>query len=215
MVRVKICGITNASDARTAVRLGADVVGLNLYTGPRCISIEQARAIAAVLPPFVTKVALLGKDDASKAPQICELAEFDGVQLHGFEGAEAEAEWAEATAPLHDSVVIKPVRVRAEEDVARLPRFRADIYLLDAYVEGQEGGTGRTFDWGLAQTAREHGLIMLAGGLKPGNVAEAVRRVRPYAVDCSSGVESEPGKKDRAKLRGFIDNAKASLMAQE
>jgi len=215
MVRVKICGLTNASDARTAARLGADVVGLNLYTGPRCISLDQARAIAAVLPPFVTKVALLGRDDALNAADICEVGGFDGVQLHGFEGVEAEAEWTEATARLHDLVVIKPVRVRAVEDVARLPRSRADIYLLDAYVEGQEGGTGQTFDWGLAQTAKEHGLIMLAGGLKPDNVAEAVRRVRPYAVDCSSGVESRPGEKDRGKLRGFIDNAKSALMAQE
>lgn len=213
MVRVKICGITNATDARTAARLGADIIGLNLYTGPRCITMEQARAIVAVLPPFVSAVALLGKDDAARAGELCRVCKFDGVQLHGFDGPESEAEWVEAIAELRDVVVIKPIRVRQESDVTRMSRFRADVYLLDAYVPGKEGGTGQTFDWALARTATTHGPVMLAGGLRPDNVAEAVRRVRPYAVDCSSGVESEPGKKDRAKLAEFIRNAKQALMA--
>lgn len=215
MVRVKICGITNATDARTAARLGADVIGLNLYTGPRCISIEQARAIAAVLPPFVSTVALLGKDDAPRAAEICKLCGFGGVQLHGFEGPEAEADWEKATAPLRHMAVIKPIRVREEADVLRMPRFRADVYLLDAYVAGKEGGTGQTFDWNLARSANKHGPIMLAGGLNPNNVTQAIRRVRPYAVDCSSGVESEPGKKDKASVAEFIRNAKQALMTSE
>ena len=213
MVRVKICGITTATDAKIAARLGVDVIGLNLYTGPRRISIDRARAIVAALPPFVSAVALLGRDDAARAAEICHACQLDGVQLHGFDDRDDEGAWRDATDPLRRVVTIKPIRVRTEDDVERMPRFRADVYLLDAYVEGKEGGTGTTFDWGLAQTASRYGPIMLAGGLCPGNVAQAVRRVRPFAVDCASGVESAPGKKDKAKMAAFIQNAKQALLA--
>ena len=212
MVRVKICGITNATDAKMAARLGADVIGLNLYDGPRRIPLEQAAAIAAVLPPFVSTVALVGRDDAGRAGEICRAGRFGGVQLYGYDDPADEAAWRDAAAGLRDVLLVKPVRVWDETDVERIPRFKADVYLLDAHVEGQEGGTGQTFDWELAQTAGRHGPIMLAGGLTPDNVAQAVRRVRPFAVDCSSGVEAERGKKDKAKVAAFIQNAKQALL---
>ncbi len=212
MVRVKICGITTATDAKIAARLGADVIGLNLYTGPRCINIDQARAIAAALPPFVHKVVLLGRDDAGKAAEICRTGGFDGVQLHGFDEPGDEKAWGEATERLRGLTVIKPFRVAGEADVERIPRFKADVYLLDAFVEDKEGGTGKTFDWNLAVSATRYGPVMVAGGLGPDNVALAVRKVRPYAVDVASGVEQAPGQKDKAKMAAFIQNAKTALL---
>jgi len=210
MVRVKICGITNVADALAAAQLGADVIGLNLYKGPRRIDVERAKAIVDALPPFVSTVVLLGPDAAPKAAELCAQCRVHGVQLYGLESVDA---WSEAVEPLGDRVVIKPIRVRDAADVDRIESFRADLHLLDAHVEGQDGGTGHTFDWSLAQQATRCGRIMLAGGLTPSNVAEAVRSVKPYAVDCASGVEASPGKKDEALMEEFIRNAKQAAGA--
>lgn len=212
MVRVKICGITDPADGQAAAACGVDIVGLNLYKGPRCITLAQARAIAQALPPFTSKVVLLGKQDLGRLDEICVACDADGVQLHGLNRRDDEVLWAQVADALEDRVLIRPVRVRGPEDMASLGSFQADVYLLDAYVEGQEGGTGKTFDWSLAAQAKEHGLVMLAGGLTPANVAEAVRQVRPFAVDCSSGVEAAPGKKDHGLMAAFVANAKAARL---
>jgi phosphoribosylanthranilate isomerase len=203
MVRVKICGITNVRDARLAARLGADALGFNFYPeSPRYIRPARAKAIIAALPPFVTTVGVFVNEDPGDVMEICRLAGLDAAQLHGDE-----------TPAILDAVHgvrrIKAIRVKTEKDVALCRRYRTEAYLLDAYVPGQPGGTGETFHWEFAREAAAFGPIILAGGLTPENVAEAVSVVQPYAVDVASGVESEPGVKDRQRMEEFILRAKA------
>lgn len=202
MVKVKICGITNVRDARAAVRMGADALGFNFYPrSPRYIKKERARAILAALPPFVCAVAVFVDEDPDEVLAICEYVGIDTVQLHGDERPRV----FQALSRLKR---IKAVRVRSEKDIARLPRYAAEAYLLDAYVAGVPGGTGQAFNWAFAREAQRHGPVILAGGLTPENVAEAVRVVSPYAVDVASGVEKEPGVKDRGLMEQFILRAK-------
>jgi len=198
--RVKICGITNGSDARHAARLGADYLGFNFYAGsPRCISPLQARKIIRRLPGRVIAVGVFVDAPLRRVRQVAQEAGLAVVQLHGRESAR------QVTALANEFVVWKAIRVRGKVPTAQLKKFRhADAILLDTFRRGQKGGTGRTFDWRLARAAKRAARIVLAGGLTPENVAEAVRRVRPFAVDVASGVEKRPGKKDVAKMRKFI-----------
>ena len=202
MVKVKICGITNVRDARAAVRLGADAVGFNFYPhSPRYIKKERARAILAALPPFVTAVGLFVDESPDVIRDTCECVGLDTIQLHG----------AESPRVLHSLPRfkrIKAIRVKSEKDITRLPRYQVEAYLLDAFVAGTPGGTGVTFNWGLARDAQRYGPIILAGGLTPDNVAEAIRVAAPYAVDVATGVEKEPGVKNRDLMAAFIRNAK-------
>ena len=202
MVKVKICGITNARDARAAVRLGADALGFNFYPrSPRYVKKERARAILAALPPFVTAVGVFVDEDPDEVLAICDYVGMDTAQLHGGERPRV----LQALSRLKR---IKAMSVQSERDIDRLPRYPAEAYLLDAFVPGVPGGTGKTFNWSLARQALRHGPIILAGGLNPLNVAEAVRTVAPYAVDVASGVETEPGVKDRGMMEAFILRAK-------
>ena len=202
MVKVKICGITNAQDALAAVRAGADVLGFNFYrSSPRYVPPEKAKPILLTLPPFVSTVGLFVDAPVYKMVEIMELCELDFAQLHGYETPGKVAR-------LKGMRVLKGIRVRSEEDVRRLEKYRVDGYVLDAYVPGEFGGTGKTFNWELARAATQAGNIILAGGLTPDNVAEAVSIARPYGVDVASGVEDEPGKKSRKLMEEFIRRAK-------
>jgi len=204
MVRVKICGITNVKDARLAARLGADALGFNFYKeSPRYIQPERASAIIAALPPFVAAVGIFVNEEPERINEIAGLCRLDAVQLSGDESP-AQADRVRGVRR------IKGIQVREERDIARCRRYRVDAYLLDAYVEGLHGGTGETFNWELAREAHEFGPVILAGGLTPENVDEAVRIARPYAVDTASGVEQRPGIKDRDLMADFILCAKAA-----
>lgn len=201
MVKVKICGITNLDDALAAVAAGADALGFVFYDkSPRNVHPLKAAEIIAKLPPFVQTVGLFVDEEAERVNWTADFCGLDLVQLHGDEEPEFCSEI--------NRRVIKAFRVKEAASLARLGSYQVAGYLLDAWVANAHGGTGMTFDWRLAEAAKEHGPLVLAGGLNPDNVADAVEKVRPYAVDVSSGVESEPGRKDHAKVREFIQRAK-------
>jgi phosphoribosylanthranilate isomerase len=203
-VRVKICGITRVEDALAAAAAGADAIGLVFYAkSPRAVDIEQAREILAVLPPFVTSVGLFVDAERSELERILASVPLDLLQFHGDESVQQ----CEAFGRPY----IKALRVKAGDDIAaQVARYpSAQGILLDAYVEGVPGGTGEAFDWSLIPQALSKPLI-LAGGLRPDNVAEAVSRVRPYAVDVSGGVEASKGVKDVEKVGAFIRAARGN-----
>ena len=196
--RIKICGITRAEDALAAVAAGADAIGLVFYPpSPRAVSLAQAQSIVAELPPFVTTVGLFVDTPIVQIQQTIQTVGIDLVQFHGHETA---ATCAELEHPW-----IRAIRMQADLELTKTcAEYRAARgILLDAYRPGVPGGTGEVFDWSRIPAALSSNII-LAGGLNPTNVAEAVRSVRPYAVDVSGGVESSPGIKDQAKIADFI-----------
>jgi phosphoribosylanthranilate isomerase len=201
MVRVKICGITNVEDALLACELGAHAIGLNLYEkSPRCISPFTASKIIQRLPPFVAPVGVFVNWQAAAVASLAKALGLAAAQLHGDEPAKLVSEVAKKVP------VIKALHAGKGSALPPFARYRGvTAFLLDAPHSGQYGGTGRTADWTLAQTAAKSHRILLAGGLTPENVAEAILAVRPYAVDTTSGVESKPGKKDPGKLRAFFE----------
>ncbi len=198
-IRVKICGITNAEDAGLAVALGADALGFIFYPrSPRYLTPAAARAIIDALPPFVTPVAVVVNEPVAAVREMLTQSGCQVAQLHGDE----------PPAYLDDLgwPAIKGISVGSEADLQSLAAYRtARAILLDTRVAGQRGGTGETFDWRLARTSQRCGRpIILAGGLKPENITEAITVADPYAVDVSSGVEREPGRKDHARLRALF-----------
>jgi len=207
MVSIKICGITNVEDARLAVDAGADALGFVFYPpSPRYVTPERAASIIRALPPFVTAVGLFVDEPAEAINAVAESCGLDRIQLHGGEPPDL------CTAVRRR--VIKAFRIQSAESLVNLPSYRVSAYLLDAYVEGAlPGGTGASFAWELAVQAKPYGPVILAGGLTPANVEEAIRQVRPYGVDVSSGVERAPGLKDHHKVRTFIAHAKAAAIA--
>lgn len=197
-VKVKICGITNPDDALAAVEAGADAVGLMFYEGsPRYVTPDRAVEIARLVPPHVLRVGVFvnpKEDQVSRSIGTCALGL---LQFHGDETPEFCTQFGVMS--------MKAFRIRDAESVRQLRVYPTDAWLLDAYSPGQRGGTGEIFNWDLAIEARELGRpIFLAGGLTPDNVADAVRRVQPFGVDVSSGVEAAPGRKDAAKMRAFV-----------
>lgn len=201
MVRVKICGITNVEDALLACELGADAIGLNFYEkSPRCISPFTARKVIQKLPPFVASVGIFVNWQVAPVTTLAKALGLTTAQLHGDEPPKLVREIAKKVS------VIKALHVGKGSGVPPFAKYRGvTAFLLDAPHSGQYGGTGHTADWSLASTAAKSHSILLAGGLTPENVAEAILTVRPYAVDVTSGVESKPGKKDHAKLRAFFE----------
>jgi phosphoribosylanthranilate isomerase len=197
--RVKICGITRLEDAQQAVDLGAAALGFNFYPpSPRYIEPAAARAIVRHLPAFVTPVGVFANEtDAGRVISIARTAGATTVQVHG-----------PGFPDLHELLSLFPLVVAVQVGEAfkaeELGRFKPSAYLLDAFDPDRPGGTGRTFDWNAAREAKRYGPIILAGGLTPENVGQAVRVVRPFAVDVASGVESAPGIKDPAKLRALF-----------
>jgi phosphoribosylanthranilate isomerase len=198
--RVKICGITTWEDARLCIDLGVSALGFNFYPpSPRAISPADAWSIIRRLPPFVEVVGVFVNWPPLVVDAMARAVRLGSVQLHGDESP------AEVAELVRKRRVIKAVQVKRGFRVASLARFRAaDAILLDGFARGLHGGTGNTLDWKLARAAGRFGKIILAGGLKPENIAEAIRATQPYAVDVASGVESRPGRKDPAKLRALF-----------
>ncbi|AYC33529.1 phosphoribosylanthranilate isomerase [Pseudomonas cavernae] len=198
VVRCKICGITRVEDALAAADAGADAIGLVFYDkSPRAVTVQQARAIIAALPPFVTTVGLFVNASRCELNEILEAVPLDLLQFHGDETA--------ADCDGYHRPYIKALRVKAGDEIAAQAALypQASGILLDTYVLGVPGGTGEAFDWSLVP----HDLgrpIILAGGLNPANVRAAVAQVRPYAVDVSGGVEASKGIKDAEKIRAFL-----------
>jgi phosphoribosylanthranilate isomerase len=200
MVRVKICGITNWSDARTACDLGAHALGFNFYEkSVRAIAPAAAWEIIRRSPPFVAPVGIFVNWAPEAVTALAESLHLAAAQLSGDEMPAGVAAVARRVP------VIKVIRAAKGFSPAKLGAFRAaTAFLFDAAQAGQYGGTGKTADWGVARAAAKSRFIILAGGLTPENVGEAIRFVRPYAVDVASGVESRAGKKDHGKLREFF-----------
>lgn len=198
MTKIKICGFTNADNAKEAVLAGIDAIGLVFYEkSPRNVDINSAREIVASLPPFVNRVGLFVNANPSFIDEVlCEVP-LDTLQFHGDEGV--------IDCTQYQMPFIKSVRVSLDTNVTQIADdfSQASGLLLDSYNSHKYGGTGEVFDWSLACVDIELPVI-LAGGLNSDNVAEAIKQVRPYAVDASSGVESEPGVKDVDKIRAFI-----------
>jgi len=206
LVKVKICGITNSEDALAACEYGADALGFIFYKkSPRFIELERVKDIIKDLPPFVTTVGVFVDEDADRISEIADAAKLDIIQLHGSEPPEF--------CNVFKRKIIKAFKIqeqgaRGKGQENEIRRYTVSAYLLDTYKEGVEGGTGETFNWEIAKEAKGFGRIILAGGLTPQNVAEAVETVMPYGVDVSSGVEQKPGKKDLQKVKNFIERAK-------
>lgn len=197
-VRSKICGITRIEDALAAVEAGADAIGLVFYAkSPRAVSIQQARAIIAALPPFISTVGLFVNASRCELNETLDAVPLDMLQFHGDETPEQ--------CDGYHRPFIKALRVQSGDDIAASCRLysRASGILLDTFVAGVPGGTGETFDWALIPANLEKPII-LAGGLTSANVAQAITQVRPYAVDVSGGVEKSKGIKDQDKIRGFM-----------
>jgi len=203
VTRVKICGLTNLQDALIAIEAGADLLGFIFYPpSPRAVAPERARAIAEAVRSAGFPVPLVGvfvDESPENVRQTVSRCGLGYAQLHGAESPRT------VTALVDDGIaVIKAFRVRDGVSPDEMARYRATAYLLDAYVPGQPGGTGRTFDWQLAIWATRQFPVLLAGGLTPNNVSRAVRTVRPWGVDVASGVEAAPGRKDPDQVRRFV-----------
>jgi len=197
-VKIKICGMTSARDAAYAADLGADAVGLIFFKkSPRAVTEAQARKILDGLPPLVHRVGVFVNESAERINRLVDRLKLDRVQLHGEESP--------AFCKTIRAQVFKAVRVQNADSLKGLNRYPVRGFLLDAFHPAHYGGTGEVFDWRLALRAKKAGPVILAGGLTPENVAEAIERVRPYGVDVCSGVEKRPGRKDYDKLRAFFD----------
>jgi phosphoribosylanthranilate isomerase len=204
MVRVKICGITNAADALAAIDAGANLLGFNFYEkSPRYISEAEAAKIRPHLPKKVKAVGLFVNAPVVEAAALCQSLKLHAAQLHGDETPEDVAELARSLP------VFKAFHVEPDFPLATLDEYpEAYAFLFDAAHTGQYGGTGSITDWDVARRATVGRRIILAGGLNVENVAAAVRIVRPYGIDVASGVESEPGRKDHGLLREFVEEVR-------
>lgn len=208
VTRIKVCGITNVEDALAAVEAGADELGFNFWRGSkRFVEPRAARGIIEALPGGVGCVGVFVNEEPEALARAAEESGVGAVQLHGEESPDY-------CASLTSLRVIKALRVGPGFTAESAAVYRTDSLLLDAYAEGTQGGTGRTFDWSLARAARERvARLYLAGGLTPENVAAAIENVGPYALDVCSGVEASPGRKDRRLVVEFVRAARAAEKA--
>lgn len=200
--KVKICGITNPADAQVAVEAGADALGFIFYEkSPRYVRLEEAAAIAKGVAPFVLRVGVFVNAPEEFVLNAIRACGLTLLQFHGDETPEYCGKFG--------LMNMKAFRVHGPETLEQIPKYASDAYLLDAYSSTTLGGTGEKFNWDLAVEAQKFGKpIFLAGGLTPENVAGAIRKVRPFGVDVSSGVETAPGKKDHDRMRAFIAAAR-------
>jgi phosphoribosylanthranilate isomerase len=206
MIKIKICGITNCDDALAAAEAGADALGFNFFKkSPRYVEPSKAAEIIRQLPPFIVPVALFVNEREDK---IRDIQFTTGIRVLQFQGDE-RPEFCER----FSNRVIKVFQVKDKESLKSMAHYHVNAYLLDSYKEGMRGGTGTTFDWHLAVVAKTFGRIILAGGLTPDNVAEAVKLVQPYGVDVASGVEREKGVKDHAMIKKFITEVRKAARA--
>ena len=204
MTLVKVCGITNAKDARLAAEAGADAIGLIFAKSPRRVNVDQAKKIAAVLPDNVKKVGVFVSEEPERVRLAVEKVGLDYVQLHGDESPETVSDLRSKNLK-----VIKAVRIRDAASLEALEDYEADFFLLDAYSEKARGGTGEKFDWELAKTLRGYANILVSGGLTPENVRAAIEFFEPYGVDASSSLEETPGTKNDERVRRFVNAAKS------
>ena len=200
MTKIKICGITNVEDARFAVEMGADALGFIFYKkSPRAMAPERVRDIVSELPPFVTAVGVFVNERRETIERIADVAGLGTLQLHGDERPKFCKDFSRP--------VVRVLRIGEKleaEEIEPYAEAGVKTFLLDKAKEGFYGGTGETFDWSAASFAKSFGRVILSGGMTPDNVRKGITSVSPYAVDTSSGVEGEPGKKDHAKLKAFI-----------
>ena len=208
MTRIKVCGVTTVEDARDAVLLGADAIGLNFYEkSSRFVDASRAAQILESLPALITTVGVfVNHPDPQGLEDLASSLGLHAVQLHGNETPDY-------CSMIHRIKVIKAVRVDSHFRVESLRAYGGRVFLLDACAPGQLGGTGQVFDWSRAYGANAFGSIIVAGGLNPDNVAEAIAQLHPYAVDVSSGVEARPGQKDYEKMRRFIEAVRRADVA--
>jgi phosphoribosylanthranilate isomerase len=204
-IKVKICGITNAPDAQAAVSAGADALGFIFYSkSPRFVEPKVAQHIISELPPFVLPIGVFVNEEPTVVQNIIEECGLALAQLHGDE--------TPAYCESLERPVLRGIRLRDRGSFLAMAEYRGRAgvrgFVVDAYSESGFGGTGETTNWDIAAEAAKAAPILLAGGLTPENVQEAIQKVKPYGVDVSSGVESNPGKKDPAKVQAFIHAAK-------
>ena len=206
-VKVKICGITNVDDALLAAEFGANMLGFNFYqNSSRYLTPKDAAVIAARTPVGVLKVGVFVNVLTEELVDTANEVGLDVIQLHGDE----DDNYIRGVSLDTGKPVIKAFRMRADTPIDPISDSEADAVLLDAASDAEFGGTGKTFDWSSANGIAKRKQVFVAGGLTAENVAEAIRIVRPYAVDVASGVESSPGKKDPAKMKAFIENARSA-----
>lgn len=199
-IRVKICGITNWKDAKIAIDAGADALGFNFYAkSPRRITASHAKEIIRNLPSHVTAVGVFVNGSARAALRIAHTTNLGMLQLHGEESPATVERLA------REYPVIKAFRVRPRFRARELKKYPGAVgFLLDGYDAERYGGTGKRFDWNVAREAKRYGPVILAGGLRAENIADAIRQVKPFGLDVCSGVETQPGKKDAKKVKKLM-----------
>ncbi|MFH1146331.1 MAG: phosphoribosylanthranilate isomerase [Pseudomonadota bacterium] len=204
MAKIKICGITNLDDAVAAQTYGADAIGFVFAKSPRRVAKETVRRIAVNLPPFIQLVGVFVDDEKETVREIARYCRLNLLQFHGNESPEY-------CMGFHRKI-IKAFRIKDARDIEQMMPYQgiASAFLLDSYNPKLAGGTGQVFDWTIARKALKIGPIILAGGLNPDNVQEAIKAVQPYAIDAGSGVEGSPGKKDHSKMKLLIERAKSA-----
>lgn len=203
MTKVKICGITNYEDAMDAAKLGADFIGLNFYRKvPRYIKLKEARKIARDALEKTKKVGIFVNSTLSNIKKISKEIGLDYIQLHGNESPEFCRQVKKAT----KKKIIKAIRVKSKRDLKKISDFDVDFFIFDAYKEGHYGGTGKSIGFSLLKGVKEK--YFLSGGLNPNNVKKAIKKLNPFVVDVSSGVEKSLGKKDHNKVKAFIEAVK-------
>ena len=201
-IKVKICGMTQLKDAEFAVEQGADAVGFIFYKkSPRAVTMKTVKEIISKLPPLVDTVGVFVNESVDRVNKIADYCGLDLVQLHGDESP--------AFCRKIRRRVIKAFRVKDLQSIKQLEKYPVSGFLLDTFSDNLHGGTGKTFDWNLALPAKKIGPVILAGGLTPRNIRQAVSQVRPYGVDVCSGVEKSPGVKDLEKVRAFLKNIRS------
>jgi phosphoribosylanthranilate isomerase len=206
MIKIKICGITNFDDALAAAEAGVDALGFNFYKkSPRYIEPAKAAEIIGQLPPFVVPVGVFVNEREDSIRDVMFTTGIKVLQFHGDERPEFCGRFA--------ARAIKAFQVKDKESLKQLVHYHVSALLLDSYRDGVRGGTGTTFDWHLAVVAKTFGRVILAGGLTPDNVAEAVKLVQPYAVDVAGGVEQDKGIKDHRQVKKFVSEVRKAARA--
>ena len=209
MTEIKICGMTNIEDACFVAESGVDALGFIFYPkSPRYVQPEKARDIIRKLPPEVAKIGVFVNHDTQGIKEIMEYCGLDFIQLHGNESPEYCRHFPE-------SVIIKAMSPRTEEDLNIMEEYRARAILVDTYAPGKHGGTGKVSNWELAVKIRKMRPLILSGGLNPDNIEDAMKKVSPHAVDINSGVEKMPGKKDHGLIKRIINLVRQGDTAQD
>lgn len=206
--KIKLCGLKTVAAVRRAVELDVAAIGFVLTDSPRQISPAQCADLRALVPEKITTHGVYANADPAFIRETMTACNLDVAQIHGAETLPNNA--ADFWNRLADIRAIRAFRVRGTETLADLQNVRGETFLLDAYVPGVAGGTGKTFDWKLARAASEFGRVILAGGLTADNVASAINTARPWMVDVSGGIESAPGLKDLCRMEKFVAAARAT-----